>query len=99
MAFEKDINNISTLYLNELVSCTCLNRHKVKLRRRLDFSWIPRLTQKKPRLLSKFHYLNKVLHSKNQLHDMSGVVKYLFCWCNDMLEPWASEGFFPGGGH
>jgi len=46
--------------------------HKVKLRHRLDFSWIPRLTQHKLCLISKFQFdnLNKVLHSKNQLHDM-----------------------------
>jgi len=50
----------------------------MKLRHRLDFSRIPRLTQNKPCLLSKFQNLNKVLHSKNQLHDMSRVVEYLF---------------------
>jgi len=45
-----------SLYVNELAPCTCLNTHKVKLRHRLDFSWIPPLTQNKPCLLSKFQF-------------------------------------------
>jgi len=68
-----------SLYLNELVPSPCLNRHKVKLIHRLDFLWIPPLTENKPCLLSKcqFQNLNKVLHSKNQLHAMSRVIECL----------------------
>jgi len=62
-AFKRDINYISfrIIYMNELVPCTFLNRHKVKMRHRLDFSRIHHLTQNKPWLLSKFqfHSLNK----------------------------------------
>jgi len=49
----------------------------VKLRHRLDFSRIPRLTQNKPSMF-QFNNLNKVLRSKNQLHDISTVAEYLF---------------------
>jgi len=49
-AFETDINYISLIiiYLYELAPCTFLNRHKVKLRHRLDFSRIPHLAKNKP---------------------------------------------------
>jgi len=78
-AFETDINYISLIiiYLYELAPCTFLNRHKVKLRHRLDFSRIPHLAKNKPWLTSKFqfHNLYKVLHYKKQLHDMSTVAE------------------------
>jgi len=54
-----------------------LNRNEVKLRQL--FSWIPHLNQNNSFLLSpfQFHNLDKVLHSKSHLHDISRGQEYL----------------------
>jgi len=65
-----------SLYLNELVLCTCLNTQKVKLRHRLDFSSDSEQTMSLIKI--QCHNLNKVFHSTNELHDMSRIVEYLF---------------------
>jgi len=73
-AFETNINCFSFIIFEQVGTLYFLkNRHKVKLRHRLDLSRIPRLTQNRPCLSSKFkfHNLNKVLHSKNQLQYMT----------------------------
>jgi len=63
-AFETNINCFSLIIFERVGTRYFLkNRHKVKLRHRLDLSRIPRLTQNKPCHFSKFkfHILNKVL--------------------------------------